>query len=130
LGRAIQNEFRSDYVTFRWNPVSFTGYVADSQSPSQIIAGATVEQGGVPTNFATTDTTGLYTLGNLKAGLPFYLKIYRDVSYAPCYSAEMTFTANKVDSRDRAFTLFPRAPWVPGPLTGTWVPTSGSSTPM
>ncbi|PIV00562.1 MAG: hypothetical protein COS57_15755, partial [Syntrophobacterales bacterium CG03_land_8_20_14_0_80_58_14] len=117
-GNLLQNESRSDYVTFSLTPISYTGYVADSQSPSQIVVGATVEQGGLPTNFATTDATGLYTLGNLKAGLPFYLKISKDDSYAPCYSAEMTYTANRVDPRDRAFTLFPSSRLGSG--TGNW----------
>lgn len=117
-GNLLQNESRSDYVTFSLTPISYTGYVADSQSPSQIIAGATVEQGGLQTNSVVTDAAGLYTLGNLKAGLPFYLKIYKDASYAPCYSAEMSYTANRVDPRDRAFTLFPAGRLGPG--TGNW----------
>ena len=117
-GGAVQNQSRSEIVTFRLNPVSFTGYIADSQSPSQVIAGATVEQGGLPANFATTDGTGLYTLGNLKAGLPFYLKMHGDASLALSYSAEMTYTADRVEPRDRAFTLFPATRLGPG--SGNW----------
>lgn len=99
-------------------PITYTGYVADSQSPSQIVSGAMVEQGGFPANSVATDSTGLYTLGNLHAGTPFYLKISKDASYAPCYTAEMTYNANRVDPRDRAFTLFPAERLGPG--TGNW----------
>ncbi|MCE5266030.1 MAG: carboxypeptidase regulatory-like domain-containing protein [Deltaproteobacteria bacterium] len=122
VGIAVQ-DYAGNSASASWSftvlaNISFTGYVADSQSPSQAVAGATVEEGGLPANSTTTDAAGLYTLGGLKAGLPFYLKISKGADFAPCYSAEMTYTADHVEPRDRAFTLFPITRFGPG--AGNW----------
>jgi hypothetical protein len=85
--------------------ISFTGFVEDKDGAS--VDQAVIQHAGVSALSTTSAGNGSFVLGNLLAGTPFHLKIYKGTDFTPTYSAQVSSTANIVNTRDRAFTLFP-----------------------